>query len=161
MKLLAFEKSVGAVVFRIENGKVLFLLLYNNYWGFPKGHPEAGENEEETLRRETLEETGIRDLAVIPGFKKSNYYFYVAKGAERERRMKAGRGIWIFKRAVFYVASAKNGKVVISDEHDDYKWVGFEDAIRMMRHENAKELFRKAHDFILKAGLQNPGKRVE
>ena len=63
-----WEVSVGAVVYRVENGRRLYLLLHypSGHFDFAKGHVEAGETEEMTLRRETDEETGIRDLAVSP-----------------------------------------------------------------------------------------------
>src|SRR3989344_321242 len=76
-----WEVSVGAVVFREENrgGKKerLYLLLHypSGHFDFPKGHVEAGETEEMTLRRETDEETGIRDLKVFPT-RVSIRYFY-------------------------------------------------------------------------------------
>lgn len=153
MKLFAFEKSVGAVVFREEDGQPSYLLLHNNYWGFPKGHPEKGENEEETLRRETEEEAGIDDLEIVSGFRCSNFYSYIAKGSERRRRIREKRGIWIFKRAVFYAARTTNGNVRISFEHDAFRWAGFDEALGMMRHENLRKLFRKAHRFILARGF--------
>ena len=47
------EISAGALIFYIENNEPFFLLLkYPTYWGFPKGHIEKGENEEQTAKRE-------------------------------------------------------------------------------------------------------------
>ena len=46
-----YESSCGAVVYRIINGEVRFLLIKNKRslnWGFPKGHMELGEDELET-----------------------------------------------------------------------------------------------------------------
>ena len=39
---LLYEKSAGAVIYKIYNGKPLFLVTYSkkNYPGFPKGHIE-------------------------------------------------------------------------------------------------------------------------
>lgn len=140
-------------MFREEDGQPSYLLLHNNYWGFPKGHPEKGESEEETLRRETMEEAGLDDLEILPDFKRSNFYFYVARGAERRRRKRDGRGIWIFKRVVFHAARTTNGNVRISFEHDAFRWAGFEEALGLMRHENGRRLLGQAHDFILSRGF--------
>jgi len=52
------EKSCGCIVF--NDGKVLIEESLNGVYGFPKGHIEFGESEEECAYRETLEETGIR-----------------------------------------------------------------------------------------------------
>jgi bis(5'-nucleosidyl)-tetraphosphatase len=68
--MIAFEKSAGAVVFRKTDKGIKYLLLKyrNGHWDFPKGHIENGETEEETMRREVREETGIDDLKIVPGF---------------------------------------------------------------------------------------------
>jgi len=85
------EKSAGAIIFRREpfdtaqgkKYKIYFLLLHypslnrkGGHWEFPKGHIEEGENEEETMRREIQEETGIKDLEMVLGFKKYIKYFF-------------------------------------------------------------------------------------
>ena len=64
------EHSAGAVIFRNEPGKKLYLLLHyeSGHWDFAKGHVEKGETIEQTIGRECEEETGIRDLEFIDGF---------------------------------------------------------------------------------------------
>jgi 8-oxo-dGTP pyrophosphatase MutT (NUDIX family) len=126
--MIAFEKSVGAVVFRRDDKKILYLLLAYNpkYWGFPKGHVEKKETEEETLRREIKEETGIKGLKIIPEFRREMRYFYRAKGKEREERKKENRKTLIMKKAVFYLAETKIKKVVLSREHVGFVWLPFE-----------------------------------
>ncbi|MEI9966776.1 MAG: NUDIX domain-containing protein [Candidatus Moraniibacteriota bacterium] len=99
---VVWETSVGAVVFRSEGAKRLYLLLHypSGHYDFAKGHIEDGETEEMTLRRETEEETGITELKVSPR-RVSISYFYTAKGNERARRISEKRGIWIFKTSIF------------------------------------------------------------
>ena len=55
--------SAGVVVVRRagDGWRVLLLRVYN-YWDFPKGEVEAGEEPLATARREVREETGIQDL---------------------------------------------------------------------------------------------------
>ena len=107
------EKSAGAIIYRIENGVPQYLLLHyapaeegkRGQWGFAKGHVEERETEEETARREIAEETGINDLKIIPGFKKSEKYFFrKVYGLEGEARKKAP---WVFKLVVFFLAETK------------------------------------------------------
>ena len=65
-----YERSCGAVVYRIISGTPRFLLIRNRrsaHWGFPKGHMEFGETPEETAAREVLEETGIH-IKILPNF---------------------------------------------------------------------------------------------
>ena len=56
------EYSAGAVVFKRERGKLKYLLIksFTGVFGFPKGHIEAGETEQEAAVREVFEETGIK-----------------------------------------------------------------------------------------------------
>ena len=63
-----WEVSVGSVLFRLkpEGGREYLVLQYpSGHYDFPKGHIEAEETEEETLRRETKEETGIQELEMF------------------------------------------------------------------------------------------------
>lgn len=56
------EKSCGTIPYTLRNGTVYYLLIKSKddgYCGFPKGHVESDESEEETAIRETLEETSI------------------------------------------------------------------------------------------------------
>ena len=60
------EKSAGAVVFRKEKEPLYLLLHYEaKHWDFPKGHVEENESDNETVKREVEEETGIKDIEII------------------------------------------------------------------------------------------------
>lgn len=55
--------EAGAVVYRINNGRIEFLILKSRKnpanWIFPKGHIEAGETAEIAATRELCEEGGV------------------------------------------------------------------------------------------------------
>lgn len=144
-----WETSVGAVVFRQENNQRLYLLLHypSGHFDFPKGHVEDGETEEMTLRRETVEETGIEDLEVFPS-RVSIRYFYDAKGTEREKRLKKGQGIWIFKQVHFYPAETKKKEIVISHEHQGFIWEPFDVALKRVTFENARRVLLETEDYL-------------
>ncbi len=152
MKLLAFEKSVGAVVFRQQEAEILYLLLCyrSGQWDFPKGHVEKGENEEQTLRREILEETGFAQISILPKFRQSVWYFYQAKNNERKERIEKGRGLNIFKKAVFYCAESKTDQVQIDFENKDFVWLGFEEAYKKIGNANSRKILTLANEEILK-----------
>lgn len=67
MENMKKEKSCGIVVF--QDNKVLIIKHNRGHYGFPKGHVEDGETEEETAIRETKEETDI-DAKIIGDFRK-------------------------------------------------------------------------------------------
>ena len=63
LNLLGIQSAVGAVV--VKNGKILLtkrssLLVERNKWCLPGGHVEKWETAERAVRRELLEETGLR-----------------------------------------------------------------------------------------------------
>lgn len=132
------QKSAGAVVFRKENEKIIYLILHyeEGHFDFPKGHIEEGETEIETLIRETEEETGIKDLKLIHGFKESiNYYF------KFDNQL-------INKDVVFYLAETKTKKVILSNEHVGFFWFELDKAIEKLTHDNAKKILKKADEFL-------------
>ncbi len=142
---MPFERSAGAVVFSAGQPIKYLLLNYpstargakRNYWDFPKGHIERDETIEQTAKREVLEETGIKDIALISGFKEHIKYFF-------KHRNKT-----IFKVVTFFLAEAKNKKVKISPEHIGYVWLPYEKAMEKLTFKNSKIVLKKANNFLL------------
>ena len=134
------EKSVGCIIFRKQAADLQFLLLHYNagHWGFPKGHIEAGESDEQTLRREAQEETGLEGLEILPGFRHYTKYFF--------RRNEET----VFKQVAFYLAESSHGKVKISFEHQGFEWLSFDKAIQRLSFRNTKEALEKARAFLNK-----------
>lgn len=149
------EKSAGAVVFIKENNEIFYLLLHygtsgkkkGGHWDFPKGHIEEGEKEIETVKREVEEETGIKDIRIIQGFKQwIKYFFKASYGMTKEQ----AKGLpWTFKVVVFFLAETKTKEVSISHEHVGYKWLNYNDAEKQLTHKNAKDILRKANDYLI------------
>ncbi len=138
---VAWEVSAGAAVFRVKKGRRLYLVLRypSGHFDFPKGHVEKGETEEEALRRETEEETGIRTLRILRG-RESIQYFYAARSEEREKRLRDGRGLWIFKAVHFRPAETTESAVRISDEHIGFEWLPYGPARKKLTFENARKV---------------------
>lgn len=152
MKYLSFEKSVGCVIYRKEAEKILFLLVqYRSWqWDFPKGHVEEGESEQQTLRREVFEETGIDDLKVLPDFRTSVRYFYVAKGNEKTEREMQKKSIYIFKKAVYYLAQTSQSDVKIDFENKNFAWLNYDEAYKKIKNSGSKKVISLAKKAILK-----------
>jgi 8-oxo-dGTP pyrophosphatase MutT (NUDIX family) len=137
---MPFEHSAGAVVFRKEEGKPVYLLLHykfkSEYWDFPRGKIEAGENAAQAALRETCEETGLHAVPV-PGFRQNIAWFYRREGKN------------IRKDVVYFLAEAPRLKVRISPrEHLGSEWLPYDAALGRATHENTKNVLRKANAFL-------------
>ncbi|MFA5249568.1 MAG: NUDIX domain-containing protein [Candidatus Paceibacterota bacterium] len=142
---MAQERSAGAVIFRKENNEIYYLLLHyagatpraKDYWDLPKGHLEAGESDLDAAKREAFEETGLKDIEFIPGFRSGIKYFFRHKGRT------------VLKTVTFFLAETKQKEVKISDEHIGYEWLPFGPAYQKMRFLNAKNTLAKGRDFLI------------
>lgn len=136
----------------MENSVPHFLLLHYGpgHWGFAKGHVEGNETEEETMRREVEEETGITDLKIMSGFKKvEKYFFRQYKENVSEADRKKGKTPWVFKLVTFFLTETSTKDVKISLEHTGFLWLPIEAAIKKTTFKNSKLLLEKANEFIL------------
>jgi 8-oxo-dGTP pyrophosphatase MutT (NUDIX family) len=147
---VVWEVSIGAVLFRMKGGKREYLLLHypSGHFDFVKGHVEVDETEEMTLQRETQEETGIEERVTTFPYRLSTRFFYVAKGNEREKRLKSHRGIWIFKQVHFYPAQTEAEEIKISHEHTGYVWLPYEEAHAKVTFANAKRVLAQTEDYL-------------
>ncbi len=131
------ERSAGAVVFRDTPEGRLYLLLQNGgRWDFPKGGVEKGETELETVMREVEEETGLREIRILPGFRKVIEYYY-----KRNRKN-------IHKQVVYLLASTSTEKVRISFEHQGFGWFSYEEAVLKASYDNSKVTLSEAERFV-------------
>ncbi|OGZ57825.1 MAG: hypothetical protein A3B96_04475 [Candidatus Spechtbacteria bacterium RIFCSPHIGHO2_02_FULL_43_15b] len=137
------EKSAGAVIFHKKRSKIEYLLLKHElgHWDFPKGHIEEGESIEGAARREIKEETGLENIRFFGGFKEHVKYVYKWEGEAR------------FKVVTFFLAESKIVKVVISDEHSEFAWALYKDAIKILKFKNQKNLLEKANGHILSSAV--------
>ena len=138
------EFSVSAIVFR-KNHIMKYLLIYRkpseNFkenWDFPRGNVEQGENEIETATREAKEETGLKDLSIIDGFREKINYFY-----RKDNNT-------IYKEVIFLLIETEQQEqeVKLSAEHDDYKWLNFYETLNLLTHKKSKEILKKADEFL-------------
>jgi len=128
------------VVFREDDGEIKYLLLqYNStYWGFVKGLVEKGERENDTIRREIYEETGISDGEFIGNFREKISYYY-----RREGKI-------IYKEVIYKLFKTESSDVKLSFEHIGYAWLPYEEAMERLKYANSKKVLRKAHEYLKK-----------
>lgn len=136
-----YERSCGAVVYRIIHDELRFLLIKNKrsaHWGFPKGHVEMGETPEQTATREVLEETGIH-IRIIPDFSFKSEYTIQGK---------------VEKSVIIFLAGTKDVQTIIQrEEIDDYIWLNFDRAVNLLRFDNDKTILTNAKNFLLEHNI--------
>lgn len=140
------EKSAGAIIFIREGANRKFLLLkYTTHWDFVKGNVEQNESEVETAKRECFEETGIRELKIIPGFKREEDYFY--------KDVYSGTKELVKKKVIFYLGETTEKNIKLSYEHEAFEWLDYEDALKKITIRSSRKLLEEAEEFL----KQKPG----
>lgn len=133
------ETSAGGVVYRMQDGRPLYLLIRDSYknWGFPKGHIEKGEQPIAAAAREVTEETGLEALDVQGAIDTIDWYFRF-------------RGRLIHKVCHFFLMESASAKTCPqrAEGISACKWVPFDDADTRISYGNAREILRRAHDQV-------------
>lgn len=136
-----YEKSCGAIVYRVINNKVRFLLIKNKrsaHWGFPKGHIEKGESPRQTAIREVLEEAGL-EIEIIPGFESQSEYTIQGR---------------VEKSVTIFLATTQQTTTTIQQEEiGDYAWLDYKKAFHTLRFENDKQILKQANSFLAQGKL--------
>jgi phosphoglycolate phosphatase-like HAD superfamily hydrolase/8-oxo-dGTP pyrophosphatase MutT (NUDIX family) len=111
--------TVGALIFNAA-GEVLMIQTHkwSHKWGIPGGKIKPNERSEEALRREVLEETGLKlrdvrfemvqDCIEPPEFYKKAHFLLLN-----------------------YSATAEGTSVVLNDEAEDYRWISPDEAAKL------------------------------
>jgi len=125
--------EVEAIIFRRNDQSIEYLLLKrlpqkNGFWQPVTGGVEEGETLEEALRREIMEETGVRNIvAVIEGL----FYFEFSDPNPNQEY-------------VYGVEVSPSEEIVLDGrEHSEYRWCSFQDALQLLHWKENKAALRK------------------
>jgi D-alanyl-D-alanine dipeptidase len=131
------DNSFGIVaVFKDKDGIFLFCLVRHadGHWGFPKGHSNKGESEQDTALRELEEETGITNIELVNGKTFFENYSFEKDSVQYEKSVKYFLGM----------VSSTNTQTPrdFKGEIPELKWLSFEDAKTLLTFPEAKEVLR-------------------
>ncbi len=128
-----------------QNQEPTFLLIYQKekFRGFPKGHREEKESIEQTILRELVEETWITDCILQPqDFIQEIKYTFTHQGQN------------IHKTALFILGQlgdqAKEQLHIDQNEVLDYARCNYEEALKLLTHQNSKDLLKNAYETLMK-----------
>ena len=123
-------------MFRRQDERYYMVLLrhrFGGHWSFPKGHVEAGENEQQTALREIKEETGLT-VTLHTDFRECVEY-YPKPGVK--------------KQVVYFLAETDEQTLVRQEEEiGEIMWAPVEDAGNMVTFANDKRLIRLARKYL-------------
>ena len=137
-----YRKGVlGIVINKDKKFLILYRTLHWRGWEFPKGGIEKGESEEDALKREIKEETGL-DAKIICKLPYEVVYDYPKDFIKKTNTKYRGA------RQSVYLAVA-DGIVKLSKEHKRYKLVSYKEARKLLKHENQKNALDVAYQHIL------------
>ena len=135
---------IGLVVFDGERFLLLHRKLNWSGWEFAKGAIEDDESEDDAIRRELFEETGIKKYKVTTKLDEFNYF-------DDKRGVNS-----LISNYLLHVSS--NSKVKLNNphqldgeivlEHDDFRWFHPENVVNMLTHKNHKETMVKAIKYL-------------
>ena len=136
------ETSAGGVVFRMNEGRALFLLIRDSYrnWGFPKGHVEPGEPLGSAALREVAEETGLAGLTMRGEVDTIDWYFRF-------------RGRLIHKVCHFFLIESSGADT--NPQRDEgitaCRWLPLAEALELISYANARTVLTRAAALVAAA----------
>ena len=133
------EKSCGTIPYTVRNGRIFYMLVTTksrDFYGFPKGHIEEGESEEETALRETYEETALRPT-ILEGFR-HEMIVPIENGNDK---------LVVYFTADFGEQIPRN---VEGFENYDYVITTYGDAYKKITFDAVREMLALANEFLTK-----------
>ena len=135
---MKYEKSCGAVVYTRINGTIKYVLAQSleGFWGFPKGHMEKDETEEQTALREIYEEVHL-NVRILKGFRTTDEHAIPNKEN-------------VIKQIIYFCAEYNNQEILFQEaELANASLVTYEEALQLFQFESSKRILKEVHDFLL------------
>lgn len=131
--------SAGIITYTNKNDHIEYLLLHyaDGHWDFPKGKIESGETQQEAAQRELHEETSLT-AQLDSNFEQSFSYIFL----DQQKKLTQ-------KTVCFFIGKTINSTVQLSDEHTDFQWLTYQQALEVLTYDNAKNILKKANKHLL------------
>lgn len=134
-------KQVDSYIYRNTDAGPIYLMLkrstgkhYEHLWQGVAGKIEKDETATQTVIRELEEETGKKPVKMFVADHIASFY-----DARKDR----------IQMVPIFGIEVENSEVQLSEEHSEYKWVSFEEALILLTWKGQKEGLRTVHDEIM------------
>ncbi len=134
-------KQIDSYIYRNTDAGPVYLMLkrstgkhYEHLWQGVAGKIEKGETATQTVIRELEEETGKKPKKLFVADHIASFY-----DARKDR----------IQMVPIFGIEVENSEVRLSEEHSEYKWVSFEEALNLLTWKGQKEGLRTVHDEIV------------
>lgn len=141
---MTVERSCGAVVFTQVDGHLRYVIVQSKegFYGFPKGHMEPGETEEETALREIWEETGLK-VSLLEGFRTEDSHPLIREGKPDT-----------VKHIVYFLAQyASQTPVAQESELSSIHLMDYGTAMAAFQFESSRRILTEANGWLLEKRL--------
>lgn len=130
------EKISSMAIVIVKNEKSFKVLLLNNEgeWVFPKGHVESNETELCAAIRELHEESNVVVDEQESIGQVDEYKFYFS----------GENAVKVIKVFAFLISEEREISINKAEGFIDGKWVEVADALRILKHEDARNALRKS-----------------
>jgi 8-oxo-dGTP pyrophosphatase MutT (NUDIX family) len=110
----------------------------DDFWIFPKGHAEVGEQEEAAALRELAEETGITTVTLETAETFSIAYSFTHENTRIDKTVK------------YWLGYCVNEDTHISQPHEikELRWCDTATAEALLTHQNSKDVLAKVKAFL-------------
>jgi lipoyl(octanoyl) transferase len=130
------SESVCVFVFRHAGEAIEYLVLRRRparggFWQSVSGHVRGSESAAQAARREVIEETGLAPTRVVL-LEKVNVFFIP--------------GDECVHLEPCFGAEVEAGDAILSEEHEEQRWVGCDQAIRLIAFDGVREALRELDD---------------
>jgi len=134
---MKMEKSCGGVVFTRRDDEILYVIIRHRggHCGFPKGHMEPGETEQQTALREIREEVGL-NVSLVSGFRTEEQYALPGKPGT-------------MKQVVYFLTEfADQNPTPQPEEIARVYLLPLKEALRMLPFPEARRILTEADQFL-------------
>lgn len=133
--------SCGVIPYRIVEGERQFLLIQHQagHWSFPKGHPDEGETNLDTARRELAEETGIKAAQIDEDHPFEEEYTFTKRSGKQ-----------VSKRVVYFLGKVSSDQPVKLQEEEvsDYAWGSAKKTRKRMSFDEGRALLDEVLSYL-------------